>query len=170
MESTRTTPHDTESRDTRRGETRNEKSNRKLVDLESLRADPFTLSVLRRLGPEFVTKLDDRDRYHLIKSVTSCRPLQRHPVDIRGTIPLFFRSYYFVFLMGRDRRRNRKKLEKDRRGATSAFSSLAVMSYFILSFGILLLSVMAVVFYIVKALLDIDLFPDRHAADIIDEL
>jgi hypothetical protein len=76
-----------------------------LEQQQQAREDPFTKAVLRQLGPELLASFTDDQRCRLERALFACRPLQRHPVDIRGIIPLFFWLFYYVLLRGRDRRR-----------------------------------------------------------------
>ncbi len=82
----------------------------------------------------------------------------RHAIDRRGRIALYFVSYYYVFLLGRDRRESQRKVEQQRRfGAAllgNTFFVMVVLSPIIL----LLLAVL----YLLKMYLGIDLFPNFH--------
>ncbi len=80
---------------------------------------------------------------------------------MRGTLPLFFTRFYFVFLMGRDRRQSvlRKELERRKQGDMLA-SVMFVL--FVLS-PLLLLALLAL--YFTKTELGLDLFPDSHLGD-----
>lgn len=77
--------------------------------------DPFCDAVLRHMGDDVLGALKPRQREALERALHACRPLQRHPVDVRGVIPIFFWRFYYVILMGRDRRVATDALEADRR-------------------------------------------------------
>lgn len=91
----------------------------------------------------------------------------RHAVDLRLRLPLFFKSYYLVFFMGRDRRRTifnieRYRLEllpkRLRRGIYLVASSIVLMSLFLCCLALL---------YLVKSALGIDLFKSIHLYEIV---
>ncbi len=89
--------------------------------------------------------------------------------DLRFTIPLFFRKYYFVLQLGRDRRRSTDAREKDRIGNTpqpikTALKASAVSLVFF-GFGLLIFTAL----YLLKSALGIDIFPDFHLRDLVAE-
>ena len=65
--------------------------------------DSFTYHVLRRIDPTVLDNLTPQQTSAIVQALKACGP-KRHPVDIRGVIPLIFDRFYFVFLMGYDRR------------------------------------------------------------------
>lgn len=91
----------------------------------------------------------------------------RHEFDLRLTIPLFFRKYYFVFLGGRDKRANSLRVELARlnrlpRGFVRSIY-LGVVSIGLLIFFIVLAGLM----YMLKSFIGIDLFSDFHLGDVL---
>jgi hypothetical protein len=63
------------------------------------------------------------DQYRQLKDALY-RYHRRHLVDIRGTIPLPFGHYYFVFLFGRDRRKRDEPVPFERRATTGRWVRL----------------------------------------------
>lgn len=103
-----------------------------------------------------------------IRSALAARDLSsQHGLDFRFSIPLFFRSYYFVILGGRDRRAKTLTLELMRlrrlpKGIRRSFYFLVTVSL-IASF---VLTILAGV-YLIKSWAGIDLFTDFHLKDIL---
>jgi len=90
------------------------------------------------------------------------QPFKRHAIDIRGTLPFFFASFYFVILAGRDRRR--KTLDKEKRRAFEGNLSMGyVLSLLFLSFvGAVVWIAILLLLYWVKIELDMDILPNLH--------
>ncbi len=91
---------------------------------------------------------------------------KKHRIDLRGTIPLFFRKYYFVILIGRDTRETTQAIEADRRAGVRRVGfimSLVFISIPLLIFIFLLL-------YFLKSALGINIFPHRHLGDFTDPI
>lgn len=90
-------------------------------------------------------------------------------LDLRFVIPLFFRKYYFVLQLGRDRRRSTDSRERDRIGNTpqpiKTALKISAISFVFSSFGILILTGL----YLVKSALGIDIFPGIHLRDILTQ-
>lgn len=90
----------------------------------------------------------------------------KHPIDLRITLPLFFRSYYFTFFAGRDRRRGTLELQaiRYRLASTKIMRYGAVGTLAVLSFALALSLLYGI--YIFKSAMGIDLFPSFHLSDI----
>lgn len=86
---------------------------------------------------------------------------RKHKIEIRGIIPLFFRKYYFVILVGRDTREEVQAQEAERRAFVRRVNNIMAAA-FLLSFTALFLFFML---YYLKSALGIDIFPDRHLWD-----
>ncbi|MCU0656077.1 MAG: hypothetical protein MUF64_12735 [Polyangiaceae bacterium] len=134
-----------------------------LEQQQQAREDPFTKAVLRQLGPELLASFTDDQRCRLERALFACRPLQRHPVDIRGVIPLFFWRFYYVLLLGRDRRRRTQQQELERRKQAGLVADLI----FALSVILQVLAVVVVVLYLIKSALGIDLLKKHHAWELL---
>lgn len=89
-----------------------------------------------------------------------------HKVDIRVTLPLFFRKYYFAFFFGRDRRRSTVNNEKSRIENTPRLvKSILIfgsMSIFFFGLGLTVLTCL----YLLKNALGVDLIPGFHLSDL----
>jgi hypothetical protein len=128
--------------------------------------DAFTDSVLRRIDPEVRATLSPPQLDAIRDAVSAHRPLKGHPVDVRGIIPLFFARYYFVFLMGRDRRAPTRAIEADRRRKTAL---LGGGLFFVCAISPLILFTLLFL-YLLKSSLGIDLLPDTHIWDLLRAL
>ena len=78
-------------------------------------------------------------------------------------IPLFFWRFYFVLLMGRDRRRSTARSEVERRNAAGLVADLVFVAALL---GQLLL-LLAVGLYLIKSALGIDLMKNLHAWELL---
>ena len=125
--------------------------------------DAFTDAIIAKIGPDVFASLTDQQRDAITDAISACRPLSRHPLDIRGTISLFYARYYYVFLMGRDRRHSTSATEADRRQGTELTGGL-IFLLFALS-PILLLCLLML--YFIKSMLGINLVHGRHAWEVI---
>ena len=128
--------------------------------------DAFTDSVMRRIDRKVLASFTREQLRAIHEGISASRPLSKHPIDVRGIIPLFFTQYYFVLLMGKDRRLATRRIENIRR-EKSALAGGALFLFFGMSplilFGLLLL-------YFMKSAMGIDLFPDKHLWDILRDM
>ncbi len=125
----------------------------------------FTLSRI----PDSIRESFTDEQYQAVRNVLTAREdCSRHSVDIRFTVPLFFRRYYFVLFAGRDRRVTTHQLEKNRRVSIPEiiWKSLCFIASAMVSISVLLLLVLG--FYMVKRLLGIDLIPGFHLNDVLE--
>ena len=128
--------------------------------------DAYTDSVLRRIDAQVLESLTP-DQFKAIKEgISDSRPYSRHPVDLRGLVPFFFARYYFVVLMGRDRRTSTIK-EEIKRKQKGALAGGAVFLLFALS--PLILAVL-VVLYVFKSAGGIDIVEGEHAWEFLGDL
>jgi hypothetical protein len=125
--------------------------------------DPFVGAVLRQLGEETLATFTEEQRRRLERALFACRPLQGHPIDIRGVIPLFFMRFYYVLLVGRDRRRGTSRAEHDRRRAAGVVTD-AIFVLCLLWQGLV---VVGLGLYLLKSAVGIDLIKDRHAWELL---
>ncbi len=124
--------------------------------------DPFTDSVLTKIDPSIRRTFTATQEHALIDAIRASSPLKKHPLDIRGVIPLVFARYYFVFFAGRDRRRSTKQVEAERRSQGTLTGGLMIFVIGIVP--VILVSLFF--FYQIKSALGIDLLPDRHLWDL----
>ncbi|MEM2592925.1 MAG: hypothetical protein QXI60_10090 [Thermofilaceae archaeon] len=78
--------------------------------------DLYIQHLLNALPPNLIASLTP-DQYRQLKDALY-RYHRRHLIDVRGTIPLPFGHYYFVFLFGRDRRQQQQPVPFERRSMT----------------------------------------------------
>ncbi len=138
---------------------------KKLRDFEKLEIDPYTHAVLQKLGLDTLNSFTEEQRKKLIESISACRPLQKHPIDFRGSFSLFFFHFYFVFLMGRDSRKKTKMMEIGRRHRTGLVGSFFARSLVLFYVGITLLILFFILAYLLKSAMGINIFPDKHLCD-----
>lgn len=125
--------------------------------------DPFTHHLIENLDPKVRDSLTPNQLSAIIDAARASRPETKHLVDLRGVIPLFYSRYYFVFLMGRDRRSAARRTEKQRR----RWTSLWAWTLFLVVASLPVLLVIFTLLYFLKSSLGIDLLPDQHLTDII---
>ena len=127
---------------------------------ENAPMDPFTQHVIDRIDPKVRASLSPYQFSNIEKAIRESRPLQGHPVDIRGVIPLFFARYYYVFLMGRDRRLATRRKEQIRK--SNYLSKVALL--ILIGMGPFLLLTLFIL-YMLKSILGINLLHDTHLID-----
>jgi len=125
--------------------------------------DPFTYHVMERIDPKVRASLTPAQLSAIKEAISASRPLKKHPIDIRGIIPVFFVRYYFVILSGRDRRLYTKRIEEKRRWLTSLSGGLTL---FILGMVPLIL-ILVLLLYLIKCTCGIDIMPDIHLKDLL---
>ena len=116
-----------------------------------IRLDPAIEHLLARMPEGIAQSFSDIQLLH-IKTAIGSRQWGRHAVDIRGTLTFPFNRwhYYYVFLLGR----NRRQLS-DREQRISAFMTAVIVLLVLTactSLGLLCL-------YLLKSFAGIDLFP-----------
>jgi hypothetical protein len=96
-----------------------------------------------------------------IKAVRSAAK-KRHAVDLRFTLPLGFTQLYFVFLVGKDTRRETVEVQNERRTHTRIHATTGAIAVA----AAIAVIVTAVALYLLKSKAGIDLFP-FHARDVV---
>jgi len=124
--------------------------------------DPFTYHVYNQIDPNVRSTLTPTQVTAIENAIRAGRPYQRHPVDLRGTFPLYFIRFYFVILIGRDKRTQTRNKE-DRRRQKAVLLSALLSIYMLLS---LLAPVIFLGLYLLKSLAGIDIFPAFHLKDL----
>jgi hypothetical protein len=135
-------------------------TSRRVLDDPDL--DPYTRAVLTHIEPDVLDSLSDSQFTAIRHAVDAARPIRRHPVDIRGVIPLYFARYYYVFLAGRDRRQDTTEQELGRRRTASSRIGTVLLAIVLIVPVLVLLALMA---YGVKSLIGVDLSPTQHLSD-----
>ena len=110
-------------RDRRRGRVELEKSRTALfsgsheqepVKLTNSASDIFAYYTLSRIPQQVRSTLSETQVRAIVDALRAQKRNQRHSIDMRLTIPLYFRAYYLVLFGGRDRRRTTLGFEAKR--------------------------------------------------------
>ncbi len=123
--------------------------------------DAFTQHVMSRIDSDVFRSLNLVQLEAVREAISANAPFKRHPIDLRFSIPLFFMTFYFVMLIGKDRRSGTRSLEERRLHNARAASWLAFL-YMLLS---VMIPIILILLYIIKSFLGIDFFPDKHLVD-----
>lgn len=126
--------------------------------------DPFTHHVYESIDANVRATFTPSQVNAIETAIRANKPYQKHPVDLRGVIPLFFVKLYFVILMGRDRRQPTSKKEAARKQLT-IFSSALFSVYVLIC---MFLPIIFLALYALKSALGIDLFEGMHLSDLTD--
>ena len=114
--------------------------------------------VLNKIDFNILESLSDEQLATIEDAINTCQLREKHAFDLRGKINLFFMKYYFVFLIGRDRRAFVEDIEAERIRKVSLIGNLVYFIFIILA----IFFSTAVGLYLIKTLLGIDLFPGVH--------
>ena len=129
--------------------------------------DAYVEYTLSRLPRDVLNGLTDQQLSAIRTALGAQIASSRHAVDLRIRVPLFFRSYYVVLFMGRDRRRSVFNTERYRlellpkglrRGIFVAASTLVLC--------VLILCLLTLI-YLVKSAMGIDIFKNIHLYDLV---
>lgn len=133
-----------------------------MIDEDSLH--PYTVQLIKNIDARVRDSLTPNQMAAIVEASEASRKLGQHPVDLRGVIPLYFAKYYFVFLMGRDRRSISRKQEKRRLEWTSLLAWTLFITVISLPFIVLLVTLL----YLFKSSLGLDFIPDEHVSDLLN--
>lgn len=121
--------------------------------------NPFTRHILNQIQPEVKAEFSERQIAALDEALGSSAAAGRHPVNIRGVLPLYFVRLFFVVLVGRDRRTSQQQLELYRRQKVDNATNILLLVFVVLpTLGIISLAFL----YLIKVILGIDLFDGFH--------
>lgn len=123
--------------------------------------DAFTESVIDRIDKDVRTSLTRKQIAAIRNAISLQKPNNKYSIDTRGILPLFFARYYFVFLMGRDRRNVTQRSEKERREKTSLTGGLLFIIFAVLPLFLIVFSLI----YFFKSSIGINFFPEKHLWD-----
>jgi hypothetical protein len=116
-----------------------------------IRKEPDIQNLLSRMPDKVAESFSDVQLVHL-KTAIGSRKWGKHSLDCRGTMTLPFTRwrYYYVFLLGR----NRRQLSEREQKISALMTALFVLAFLVTStlLGLLCL-------YLLKSLAGIDLFP-----------
>ncbi len=132
-----------------------------MKDQEKGKKDAYTENVIARIPLQARQSLTTEQLAAIIRAVSASRPEAKHSINIRGTIPFYFKRYYYAFILGVDRRASTKAVELERRWR-GALTGGAV--FFLVALGPAVL-VILLLLYVLKSAVGIDLFPDKHLLD-----
>lgn len=98
--------------------------------------DRFERTFFSRIPREVAESFSD-EQLTAIKTVFGGESWDDHPIDVRGTMPLPFRRWYFVFIAGPDkrspkRRRSTRQQRPIRRALGAATTTISVVWLFLL--------------------------------------
>ncbi len=123
--------------------------------------DPFAAYVFNNLSSDMLDSLTDEQIEALAEAIARQRGAGRHAAEIRGLIPLFFARYYYVILVGRDRRSKYDAVPHQRRKKANWLANILLVV--LLSPAILI--VMVAVLYAIKVAFGLNLIPGFHLPD-----
>ena len=127
-------------------------------------SEAFTYHVLSKIDHEIMNSFTPQQLNAIYQVIAASTPQEKHPVDVRGVIPLFFFRIYVVFLMGRDKRPKVQLREAVRRRESDiSFSALLIILSLIPIFLLL-----ALVYYFLKVEYGIDYIPNFHLTGLIN--
>jgi len=124
----------------------------------------FAYHVLSKIDPEIMESFTEQQLDAIYQVIVVSKPQEKHPIDFRAVIPLFFFRIYVVFLIGRDKRpkvQNREALR--RQESDIAFSVILIIIGLIPVFLLL-----ALVYYFLKVEYGIDYISGFHLTDFIN--
>jgi hypothetical protein len=112
--------------------------------------------------------LTSEQRQEIINAFLRMSLERNSPIKLETTFPFFFRRYFMVIWLGRDRRKSTAATESARRELVPlpirTFFYLTVLWAVLACFG--LLAFMGL--YWLKSFLGIDIFPGHHLKDFVD--
>lgn len=112
-----------------------------------VKQDPAIVRFLEKM-PKRVANSFSEEQLTSIKTAIGARDWGNHKVDIRGTVKFFKWRFYYVLLLGR----NRRSLSTEEKKLTTLISSMIITVLIILS-----IVLAAGILYLTKSALGIDL-------------
>ncbi len=129
--------------------------------LRTQASEAYLDQILNQVDRHTTTGLTNDQRQQIKTILEQSSLLERHPIDVRLSIPLFFMKFYLVLFIGRDKREVTQIKE-----ATRAFLGKVLGRLFIVYLSLcIFLPVIFFALYIIKSWLGIDIFPDHHLSD-----
>jgi ABC-type proline/glycine betaine transport system permease subunit len=113
------------------------------------RSDKVIKQFYHTLDSDIAETLNDEQKRAIEHAVKSMGLVARHSIDIRETVPWFGKRFYFVFLCGRDHRKQVRERSKLVHFVLTLLILIGVVS-------ISLLAMLAL--YLIKSALGIDIF------------
>lgn len=118
---------------------------------------------LERLDPKMLDSFTPQQLSAIVGILTEAIP-QSSPkiVDLRFAIDLIISRFYFVILVGKDRRQQKRKYVPQ--GVAKLGNAIAVL-VLLLGLNLLLSLTLILLFYLLKTILGVDLMPNSHLSD-----
>ena len=132
------------------------------------RGDIFAEFTMSRIPKEIRDSLSDIQSTAIRQALIGMDQNTRHSIDIRLTLPFMIRSYYFVFLAGRDKRSSTLNSELARLNRLPRWFRRSI--YLTASFliGVTIFGAIFTVAYLIKSrILGVDIFPHFHLYDVL---
>ncbi|HBE04093.1 MAG: hypothetical protein A2096_11125 [Spirochaetes bacterium GWF1_41_5] len=128
--------------------------------------DSYIECLIKRLKPETIASLTEVQLNDLKTAIRETHENTNHILDWRGLLPFFFRRYYFVFIMGRDKRKPGKTKEASRGRKVSVFANL----FFIVIITMPIFIIFSFLLYLIKTALGVDIVQTAHLPELIKML
>jgi len=118
---------------------------------------------MQQLAPETLAVLSPEQQADVRRVIAEALPSPAPKVlDVRFGINLLFARYFVVFFMGKERRRN----SRDRQLSwMNRWVNGAIAVALVLSMNLFVTLSLAILLYLIKSAVGIDLFPDSHLSD-----
>lgn len=125
--------------------------------------DPLANHVFNNLDREVLRGLSQKQIDAIGEAIAEQARPHRHALELRGLIPMFFANFYYVILIGRDRRTKYDAIPRQRRQKADRIANIVLLA--LLSFA--LLPLLAALLYLIKMGLGINLIPNFHLPDLL---
>jgi hypothetical protein len=127
------------------------------------RIDPLADDIIHRIDPKVRDSLSPSQLSAILEAIGRHEP-GASGIDVRGEIPCFFSRFFFVFIVGRDRRAPVVIKEGFRRQRYSLMGGILLAG--LVSLPLLLLALLFL--YLLKYFWGLDLLPGVHLYDILN--
>lgn len=150
--------------------TQDSKEFRRFKARRNISADVFAAFTINQIDPTILEGMTQEQVQAIRDALIAQRRDQQHSLDLRLSIPLYFRRYYLVIVGGRDKRLGTLITERARQQSGVRFMGMSAMSVVLMVATALLLIGAFLTAYWVKSEMGIDIFPDRHLKDVVNDL
>ncbi|NRP47427.1 MULTISPECIES: 3-phosphoshikimate 1-carboxyvinyltransferase [unclassified Marinobacterium] len=131
------------------------------------RGEVFAEFTMSRIPKEIRDSLSEVQRSAIRQALIGMDQSARHTIDIRFTIPLVLRTYYFVLFAGRDRRNKTLSSELARIHRLPRWFRRGIYLTASAVIGFAIFSTLFTVLYLIKSRMGIDIFPNFHLHDVL---
>jgi len=131
-------------------------------------ADFTTNRIVRAL--EHSEPLSDNQCRDIRRVLVAEQASQKHYLDFRIFIPLFFSNYYLCFFAGRDRRKSTLSVHSLRLSRTTRRLSRSLLYVFLVILSFVLGTAVFWGLYRLKSMMGIDLVPNWHFSEFVSDL